>query len=165
LFCTGPVLELIAAWAHFYRRESSLRLVAQRAGALPHCTVHIPGQRLEALPVDLSAAPLRRVLGDVPCYPDVEEWERIFGHRCGVATGLPTDLVVRALSEPVAPPTVACVVLASAFALQQHYGTPHDTHALLARGGMPMSLACCGSGSRGRSSPPPSHLCELRRTA
>ncbi len=113
---------------------------AQPTEPLPYYPVHIPGQRLEALPADLSAAPLRRVLEDVPCYPDVEEWERIFGHRCGVATELPTDLVVCAYSEPEAPPTVACV-LTSAFALQ-----------------------CCGSGSRGRSSPPPSHLCWRRRT-
>ena len=110
--------------------------VAQRVEPLPLVPVHVPGERLAALPADLSEAPLRQLSDGRPCYPDSIEWEAILGHRAGIAEGLPPALVATVLSEPIAPPTVVCV-LASALALQRHYVTPHDTQVLSSKEVLP----------------------------
>ncbi|PNH10705.1 hypothetical protein TSOC_002502 [Tetrabaena socialis] len=129
----GAVLRRLRAPAE--RGLSSLlpaglqAMVAERVEPPPLVPVHIPGQRLEALPAGLAAPPLRRRSTGLPCHPGVSEWGDIMGHTAGVAAGLEAGMAVVALRDAVAPPTLVCV-LAAALALQRHYVTPHDMQTL-----------------------------------
>ncbi|PNH08221.1 PHD and RING finger domain-containing protein 1 [Tetrabaena socialis] len=100
-------------------------MVAERVEPLPLVPVHVPGQRLEALPAGLAAPPFRRRSSGLPCV----KWEDIMGHSAGVADGLPTGGAVVALRDAVALPTLVSV-MASALALQRHYIAPHDMQTL-----------------------------------
>ncbi|PNH08223.1 Pro-Pol polyprotein [Tetrabaena socialis] len=77
-------------------------MVAERVEPLPLVPVHVPGQRLEALPAGLAAPPFRRRSSGLPCV----KWEDIMGHSAGVADGLPTGGAVVALRDAVALPTL-----------------------------------------------------------
>ncbi len=63
-----------------------------------------------------------------PCHLTVTDWEAALDHAPGAADGLPPDIDIPALRQPLSPRS-ATFLLAFAITLECHEVTPHDTHA------------------------------------